>query len=89
MNIDNALILREDQAVGRKTILMVAVGAFVGALAGGAMADILGESSQSEQVLLASVAQEFVLTGNPVRQTVAAIWEWTAKRQEATQSAAP
>jgi len=50
--------------VARKTILMLAVGAFVGALAGGAMADILGESSQSEQVLLASVAEEFVPEGN-------------------------
>ena len=55
---------REDQAVARKTILMLAVGAFVGALAGGAMAAILGESSQSEQVLLASVTQEFVPEGN-------------------------
>ena len=54
----------EDQAVGRKTILILAVGAFVAALAGGAMADILGESSQSEQVLLASVDQEFVPEGN-------------------------
>jgi hypothetical protein len=50
--------------VGRKTILMLAVGVFVGALAGGAMADILGESSQSKQVLLASVVQEFVPEGN-------------------------
>ena len=48
----------------RKTILMLAVGAFVGALAGGAMADILGESPQSEQVLLSSVTQEFVPEGN-------------------------
>ena len=48
----------------RKTILMLAVGAFVGALAGGAMADILGESPQSEQVRLASVTQEFVPDGN-------------------------
>lgn len=64
MNIDNALILRKGQVVGRKTILMLAVGAFVGAPAGGAMADILGESLQSEQVLLASVAQEFVPEGN-------------------------
>ena len=55
---------RECQTVGRKTILILAVGAFVGALAGGAMADILGESPQSEQVLLASVAQEFVPEGN-------------------------
>ena len=55
---------REDQAVGRKTILMLAAGAFVGALAGGALADILGESSQSEQVLLASVTEEFVPEGN-------------------------
>jgi hypothetical protein len=50
--------------VGRKTILMLAVGVFVGALAGGAMADILGESLQIEQVLLASVDQEFVPEGN-------------------------
>ena len=50
--------------MGRKTILMLAVGAFVGALAGGAMADILGESPQSEQVLLSSVTQEFVPEGN-------------------------
>lgn len=50
--------------MGRKAILILAVGAFVGALAGGAMADILGESSQSEQVLLSSVAQEFVPEGN-------------------------
>lgn len=64
MNIDNALILRKGQVVGRKTILMLAVGAFVGALAGGALADILGESSKSEQVLLTSVTQEFVPEGN-------------------------
>jgi len=38
---------REDQAVGRKTILILAVGALVGALAGGAMADILGESPRA------------------------------------------
>lgn len=50
--------------MGRKTILMLAVGVFVGALAGGAMADILGESLQIEQVLLASVDQEFVPEGN-------------------------
>jgi hypothetical protein len=43
---------------------MLAVGVFVGALAGGAMADILGESLQIEQVLLASVDQEFVPEGN-------------------------
>ena len=55
---------REDQAVGRKTIMILAVGVFVGALAGGAMADILRESSQSEQVLLASVTEEFVPEGN-------------------------
>ena len=55
---------REDQAVGRKILLMLAVGAFVGALAGGALADILGEPSQSEQVLLASVTEEFVPEGN-------------------------
>jgi sulfur carrier protein ThiS len=42
----------------------MAVGVFVGALARGAMADILGESPQSEQVLLASVDQEFVPEGN-------------------------
>jgi len=54
----------EDQAVGRKTIMILAVGVFVGALAGGAMADILRESSQSEQVLLASVTEEFVPEGN-------------------------
>ena len=55
---------REDQAVGRKAVLIMAVGVFVGALAGGAMADILGESPKSEQVLLAAVAQEFVPEGN-------------------------
>jgi len=43
---------------------MFAVGVFIGALAGGAMADILGESPQSGQVLLASLAQEFVPEGN-------------------------
>ena len=59
MNIDNALILRKGQVVGRKPILILAVGAFVGALA-----DILGESSKSEQVLLTSVTQEFVPEGN-------------------------
>jgi hypothetical protein len=64
MNSDNILILKEGQAVGRKTILMLAVGAFVGALAGGAMADILGDSQQSEQVRLTSVTQEFVPEGN-------------------------
>src|SRR5512143_870044 len=51
---------REGQAVGRKTIMILAVGAFVGALTGGAMADILAESPRSEQVLLAAVALEFV-----------------------------
>ena len=55
---------REDQAVGRKSILMLAVGVFVGALAGGAMADIRGESTRSEQILLSSVVQEFVPEGN-------------------------
>jgi hypothetical protein len=50
--------------VGRITILMLAVGVFVGAMAGGAMADILGGSPQSEQVLLASVTQEYVPEGN-------------------------
>jgi len=50
--------------VGRKTILILAVGAFVGALTGGAMADILAESPKSEQVLLAAVAQEYVPEGN-------------------------
>jgi len=50
--------------VGRKTILVLAVGVFVAALAGGAMADILAESAQSEQVLLAAVALEFVPEGN-------------------------
>jgi hypothetical protein len=43
---------------------MLAVGVFVGAMAGGAMADILGGSPQSEQVLLASVTQEYVPEGN-------------------------
>jgi len=55
---------REDQAVSRKIILILAVGALVGALAGGAMADNLGESPQSGQVLLASVTEEFVPEGN-------------------------
>jgi hypothetical protein len=50
--------------VGRKSILVLAVGAFVGALAEGAMADILAEPLQSEQVLLSSVSQEFVPEGN-------------------------
>jgi len=39
---------REDQAVSRKTILILAIGALVGALAGGAMADIFAESPKSE-----------------------------------------
>ena len=55
---------REGQTVGRKSILILAVGAFVGAFAGGAMADILGEPPQSKQVLLSSVAEEFVPEGN-------------------------
>ena len=55
---------REGQTVVRKTLLMFAVGAFIGALAGGAMADILEESPQSGQVLLASVGQDFVPEGN-------------------------
>ena len=50
--------------MGRKSILILAVIAFFGALAGGTMADTLGESPQSKQVLLASVAQEFVPEGN-------------------------
>ena len=50
--------------MGRKSIQILAVIAFVGALAGGAMADILGESPQSKQVLLSSVAEEFVPEGN-------------------------
>ena len=55
---------REGQTVVRIFFLMFAVGVFIGALAGGAMADILGESPQSGQVLLASLAQEFVPEGN-------------------------
>ena len=50
--------------MGRKAILIMAVGVFVGALAGGAMAGILGESRESKQVLLSSVPQEFVPEGN-------------------------
>ena len=50
--------------MGRKAILILAVGAFVGVLVGGAMADILEKSPQREQVLVASVAQEFVPEGN-------------------------
>jgi len=50
--------------VGRKSIVIFAVVGFVGALAGGAIADSLGESPQSEQVLLSSLAQEFVPEGN-------------------------
>lgn len=50
--------------MSRKASLIMAVGVFVGALAGGAMADFLGESPQSEQILRASVAQEFVPEGN-------------------------
>ena len=50
--------------MGRKSILIIAVVGFVGALAGGAMADSLGESPRSEQVLLSSLAQEFVPEGN-------------------------
>jgi len=55
---------REGQAVGRKSILILTVGAFVGALAGGAMADVLGEPPQREHVLLSLVPQEFVPEGN-------------------------
>ena len=55
---------REGQTVGRKSILVFAVGVFVGALVGGAMADILAEPLQSKQVLLSSVSQEFVPEGN-------------------------
>jgi len=55
---------REGQAVGRISILILAVVLFVGPLAGGAMADLLGVSPQSEQILLSSVAQEFVPEGN-------------------------
>jgi hypothetical protein len=55
---------KEGQAVGRKTILILAVGVLFGALAGGALADIRGESPQSEPVLLASVAEEYVPEGN-------------------------
>ena len=36
--------------MGRKSILILAVIVFVGVLAGGAMADTLGESPQSKQV---------------------------------------
>ena len=50
--------------MGRKSIVIFAVVGFVGALAGGAIADSLGESPQSEQVLLSSLAQEFVPEGN-------------------------
>jgi len=50
--------------MGRKSILILAVIAFVGALAGGAMADTLRESPQGKQVLLASADQEFVPEGN-------------------------
>ena len=37
--------------MGRKSILILAVIAFVGAMTGGALADTLGESPQSKQVL--------------------------------------
>jgi hypothetical protein len=50
--------------MGRKSILILALIAFVGALAGGAMADIPRESPQSKKVLLSSAAQEFVPEGN-------------------------
>lgn len=50
--------------MGRKIIMILSVGAFIGALAGGAMADILGEPPQSKQILLSFVAQEFVPEGN-------------------------
>ena len=50
--------------MGRKTMLILAVVAFVGALSGGAMADVLGKSPQRGQVLLAAMAQEFVPEGN-------------------------
>ena len=50
--------------MGRKAVLIMAVGVFVGVLAGGAMADILGEPPKSEQVLVSAVAQEFVPEGN-------------------------
>jgi hypothetical protein len=55
---------REDQAVGRKSILILVVVSVVGGLAGGAMAGILGESRESKQALLSSVPQEFVPEGN-------------------------
>jgi hypothetical protein len=50
--------------MARKTILILAVGVFIGALAGGAMADFLGESPQSEQGLLSSEGRDFVPEGN-------------------------
>ena len=50
--------------MGRKTFLILVVVSVVGGLVGVAMADILGESPQSKQVLLSSVAQEFVPEGN-------------------------
>jgi hypothetical protein len=50
--------------MARKFILILAVVSVVGGLAGGAMGGILGGSPQSEQVLLASVAQEFIPEGN-------------------------
>ena len=50
--------------MGRNTGVILAVGVFVGVLAGGAMADILVGPLQSGQVLLSSVAQEFVPEGN-------------------------
>jgi hypothetical protein len=55
---------REGHTVGRKSIFILAVVVFVGALSGVAMTDVLGESSQSGQVLLAAVAQEYVPEGN-------------------------
>jgi hypothetical protein len=50
--------------VGRKFIWILAVVSVVGGLAGGAMAGILGGSPQGKQVLLSSVASEFVPEGN-------------------------
>jgi hypothetical protein len=57
-------IAREGRIMARKIMIIVAVGVFVGALAGVATAEHRGVSQQSEQGLQPSADPEFVPEGN-------------------------
>ncbi len=48
----------------KKTVFFLVMSVFIGALAGGAMADYSGESHDTGQAILSSADREFVPEGN-------------------------